>query len=647
MHNLSHHRIWKIFVWGTLSAALLTLLLLPLAGLGVPLADHGGVASAQTIPPEERPGAGGLGGGLCSCFRPAIGTNVVTTSIIAAPPHIDIPPVDEDGLLAYIEGYRPLPLSEVPVIVPDGPIENPVGVIDFEIFKTVTSVISSGVPIDLPAFDATTTVLQEFDHGTLVVEAEPERDIVARLQPLQTIEAQPILGAIFRPGSIPGLLPGSNVTRVLHLFTLNLYYADTGEEIDIHDLDLMLALCLRDEFFPDTTAVLRLVDETLPPEQFEFETPEQRYAASSRTLTSYLNETSVFAIVTVGGRPVPQIDPLLLPGRVVEDAPLFCVPDERISCQCNTLPLGVADVDAQLVSQIPRSPNPPQQITAMVPPAPVDLPSFIRLPVPSGFIDEKVSIINTDFGTSCEDGSLIVPANPTETIRVDYEEIRLTELERQDLLDELNQPGSIPDLLPSQHIGRIISVFELDLSKTSEAGIQIPFTEHIPELIIRTCFETEFSPETPLVLWLDEDEEIGTRQYLRPVQEYSHPVRVLVSYPDKSGSRFVVATIGQRGPGSVEAIDPAAAEELAAAGDGPIAKPLFASILREYIPNTIIPVGLPGSTIADETGGLAQSATTSQTSRFDGTTVLLWSLVGVVGVGAVALVLWRRQAKRS
>jgi hypothetical protein len=645
MRNQSYHRIWRFLVWGILSAALLTLLLLPLTGTGVSLVDHGGIASAQTIPPEE-----GFGlGGLCSCFRPALGTTVVTTSIIADPPHMDIPPVDDDGLLALIEGFEPLPPSEVPVIVPDGIITNPVGVIDFEILRTVTSAISSSVPIDLPAFDATTTVLQELDHGTLVVESEPERDMVARLQPLQTDEAWPFINAILsrQHDSIQGLPPDSTVRSVLHLFTLDVYYADTGEEINTHDLDLLLALCLRDEFFPDTVALLRLDNPTLPPdpdpEQLEFEIPQQRYAAAGRTLASYLPETSVFAIVTVGGRPVPQIDPLLLTGRAVEDAPPFCIPDDRISCQCNTLPLGVADVDARLVRQIPAPPNPPQQIKALIPPAPVDIPSFIRLPVPSGFIDQKISVINTDFGTSCEDGSLIVPASPTETIQVDYEEIRLTEQERQDLLDELNQPGSIPDLLPSQEIGRIISVFELDLSKTSEEGIQMPFTEHIPELIMRTCFETEFSPETPLVLRLDQD----TEQYLRPVQEYSHPVRVLVAYPAETGTRFIVATVAERGPGSVEAIDPTVTEELAASGDGTAAEPLFASILREYIPNTIIPAGLPGSSIADETGELAQSATTPQTSRFDGTTVLLWSLVGAVGVSLVAIVLWRRQAKRS
>ena len=94
MDNQPHHRIWKFLVWGILSAALLTLLILPLTGAGLPLVDHGGIASAQTIPPGEEPGPGV---GQCSCFRPAIGTNVVTTSILAAPPHISIPPVEDDG----------------------------------------------------------------------------------------------------------------------------------------------------------------------------------------------------------------------------------------------------------------------------------------------------------------------------------------------------------------------------------------------------------------------------------------------------------------------------------------------------------------------------------------------------------------------
>jgi len=632
MNNQSHHRIWKFLVWGILSAALLTLLIIPLTGTGLPLVDHGGIASAQTVVEE--------GVVPCSCFRPAIGTSVVTTSLLATPPNVNIPPVDGDGLLARMGGFEPLPPSEVPIAVPEGLIENPVGVVDFEIYRTVTSTISSMLPIDLPAFDASTVVLQKLDHGTLVVEADPERDIVVRLQPLQSEEALPIIGAIFRPGSIPDLPVGSNVTRVLHLFTLNVYYADTGEEIIVHDPELLLTMCLRDEFFPDKPTLLRLIDENQPPEGSVFEIVQQQYSTSSRTLAAYLPDTSVFGLVTIQGS-VPQLDPILLPGRIVEDAPPFCIPDERIPCQCSTLPLGVADVNAKLVSQIPRPPNPPQQITALVPSAPVDLPSFIRLPVPSGYIDEKVSVINTDFGTSCKDGSLIVPASPTDTIRVEYEEIRLTEEERQDLLDELNGQ---PDLMPSQEISRIISVFELALS---EYDTGIPITEHIPELIMRTCFEAEFSPETPLMFRLDQ----ATERYLRPVQEYTHPVRVLVAYPAETGTRFVIATVGERTSGSAESISPTLTEETAATGEGSqnetAVEPLFASILREYIPNTIIPAGLPGTTVSDETGELANSNTLQQTSQINGTTVLLWSLVGVLGVGAVAIVLWRRQAKRS
>jgi len=430
-----------------------------------------------------------------------------------------------------------------------------------------------------------------------------------------------------RPGAITDLPAGSTVTRVPHIFNLDLYYADTGEKISVHDLDLLLTFCLRSEFYPETPTVLRLADVQAQ----TYEILPQQYAVSSRTNASYVEETSLFALATIRGD-VPQIDPLLLPGRIVEDAPLFCTPNQKSPCQCGTLPLGAADIQSDLVS----STQPPKDITVEIPPAPGG--SFNRIPVPSGVISEKISVVNTDFGTDCEDGSILVPAPtvPDGAIRLEYTERLLTPAEKQALLDELNSPGSIPDLLPGQVIGRIVSVFDLNLS---EAATGTPIPEHTPELVMRTCFKAEFSPETPLVLRLEPD----SGQYLRPVQEYSHPTRVLVTYPDQSGASFVVATFGELPPGSTELISPSSAEELA----GAIKEPLFASILREYIPSTIIPAGLPGTNASSETDQLIEPASPQSAGQVDGTTVLLWSLIGVVGVGAVAAILWRRQAKRS
>jgi hypothetical protein len=296
----------------------------------------------------------------------------------------------------------------------------------------------------------------------------------------------------------------------------------------------------------------------------------------------------------------------------------------------------VADVQSQLVSFT----RPPKQITADIPASPLDTPNFTRIPVPSGFIDQGIGVVNTDFGTDCENGSLIVPASPDETLRVRYEQILLTPQEKQDLLDQLNQPGSVPDLLPGQVINRIISAFNLNLSEVSTGN---PINSHIPELIMRTCFKAEFSPETPLVLRLDQ----ASDTYLRPVQEYNYPTRVLVTYPDQTGTSFVVVTFGQTN-GTTESINPAAVEEIAQAGqNSALEEAFFTSILRQFIPDTIIPAGLPGASQIDQASELIEPATWPRTGEIDGATVLLWSLLGAVSIGLVALGLWWWKAKRA
>jgi hypothetical protein len=353
-----------------------------------------------------------------------------------------IPAVEGSGILVNIPAFGPLslPPSEVPVIVPDGSIENPVAVIGFDLVSGLTNVITSTPPlIDGPDFNVTTPFIQQIDQATLVIEAEQDRATVARLQPLQSGAAQSVAQSILRPGAVANLPAGSSVTRVLHAFNLDLYYADTGEKISAHDLDLLLALCLRNEFWPETPTVLRLTDEQAQ----TYEILPQQYSAASRTNASYIEETSIFAVVTIDGN-VPQIDPILLPGRAIEDPPPFCTPNQQVTCQCSTFLLGVADIQAELVSYN----RPPKDIVVDIPPAPGG--SFNRIPVPSGTISEKISVVNTDFGTDCEDGSLLIPASPDETIRVEYKQRPLTPEEKQASIFLMQPPApQLPNTFPN------------------------------------------------------------------------------------------------------------------------------------------------------------------------------------------------------
>lgn len=489
----SLYRFLKLAGWGLLGITLLLFMLLPLKQTLLPL-DHSGEAFAQTVGPEVTvtltpqpiltPGAP-VGPGLsdCSCFRPPIGASFVTVNI------------REGSTLNFLEAIVPpaQPVTPtVPIVVPSGLITAPVGTIDFDF----------GVD----------------RRGTLVVPAHPTRPLLVRLE---TLSNQDTPLPIDQPGVIAGLPAGSNATQVLHVFKLDLFYADTGEEINIHERELMIAICPRTDHNPERPLLLRF-DEGAN----QYEIVDQLYSRFNLSGLAYVPRTSTFVLVSVAGS-APQISPLLLPGTNMPTPPQQC-PEQKDPCQCDRLPSGITTVETSMLGDPPAG-IPPLTNDGFLGQIPAStLQSFAPFYVPSGAIEQSIGVFRFNIG--CNDSSLLVATDRQQSFVVRFQ---TTPVDQPPM--PLDDPGAIPDLPAALVTDRIMAIFSLDLF---DAATGDPVDQHQPELVVRICPRIEYSPETPILLRFDE----AANQYTIPPQQYAHPVRCLVAYlPDTSP--FVLSTL--------------------------------------------------------------------------------------------------------
>ena len=180
----------------------------------------------------------------------------------------------------------------------------------------------------------------------------------------------------------------------------------------------------------------------------------------------------------------------------------------------------------------------------------------------------------------------IVPADPVKELV-----LRIQELEQVDLPAPL-EPDNIPGFPPTSNILGIEVVFEMDLYDAT-TGEEI--SAHAPILIGGFCFNTDFTPNTPVLFRFD---AIATF-YRIPVQIYFPASRTLrADLPETSV--FAVAIVSGR------------ASSIAA------------------IPTPVIPAGLP------RTGG----------DTVNGGVVAMIATIFAILAPAAGLALWRHRAAR-
>lgn len=255
-----NHRFWRLLGWGLVAGLLLGLMMPPCDGTFLSLDD--GLAFAATGAPPRSDGPGdddedGPGDvppplseapSCPSLIKPTAGTPVVAATLLPSPP-ASIPPVGRHhSILALI-----------------------------------------------PATDkgAVAQVSTELGAGHLViaiVPTDPNRHLVLRIQELE-LEKLP---APLNTNTIPTLSPSAIVTDVVFVFTMDLFDAETGAEINFHTPVLLEWICFATDFAPATPLLVRFDEEV-----GAYHLPVQEYFPPARALRADLPETSIFVVVTI------------------------------------------------------------------------------------------------------------------------------------------------------------------------------------------------------------------------------------------------------------------------------------------------------------------------------------------------------------
>jgi hypothetical protein len=551
--NLKFSSRWllKLCLWSLMAALLSLAMLLPLDGTTISWDEGDHWASAQTIPPVRIPpddddgddgtppptstpeGTPPSGGGaslpLCECFVTPPDVPEARVDFLSVITQPNVPPLTGSGLFALVHATDVVTRAR-PMPVPDGMIQPAIGVVHFDLNLT--------------------------HYATLVLEPDRERDILVRIQVFPQNGA-PI--PLDRPNVIVGFPPISKITGVLHVFTINLYYADTGEEIHIHNPDLILAICLRNEYSPDTPILLRFNDELQ-----QYEIPFQNYGVPTRVLVGYPPETSIFVIARASG-PVPQLGILKLPKLVISAQPK----KDRSPCLCLKEPAGAPVTGVTLLDGPPVPQIPPltgngilAHIIAMPP-----IPSLQPIPIPSGVINQPVAPIHfmldgigeADIAPS----SLVVPTDKARAKVARVQSLPILSLPKP----VVNTPESVLGMPVGSNVTRLLHF--LDLKIFFEDGEELH--GHNPELVLAICIPGDYNPDTPVLLRYDETLQL----YVAPPQIYNYFTRCLVGYLHQT-SKFVVVTISGElpaltGPGGNRLIGPVIPAGLPRTGELPVA----------------------------------------------------------------------------